>query len=75
MSIENLTDQILGFTQEVLSCVEEIKHRGYSTEEAIKIAELGIRDMEVETKHQLNKKLDALDAIANVLDYISIHKL
>ena len=72
MSIENLTDQILGFTQEVLSCVEEIKHRGYSTEEAIKITELGIKDMEVETKRQLNKKLDT---IANTLDYISMHKL
>ena len=72
MSIENLTDQILGLTQEVLNCIKEVKKCGYSTEEAIKITELGIRDMEVETKHQLNKKLDT---IANVLDYISIHKL
>lgn len=71
MDIENITDQILGYAQEVLSCVEEIKYRGYSTEEAIKITELGIRDMEVETKHQLNKKLNT---IANALDYISIHK-
>ena len=72
MSIENLTDQILGFTQEVLNCIKEVKKCGYSTEEAIKITELGIRDMEVETKHQLNKKLDT---IVNALDYISIHKL
>ena len=72
MSIENLTDQILGFTQEVLNCIKEVKKCGYSTEEAIKITELGIRDMEVETKHQLNKKLDT---IANTLDYISMHKL
>lgn len=72
MSIENLTDQILGFTQEVLNCIKEVKKCGYSTEEAIKITELGIRDMEVETKHQLNKKLDT---IANTLYYISINKL
>ena len=72
MQIENLTDQILGFTQEVVEAIERVKKRGYTTEEAIKITELGIRDMEVETKHQLNKKLDT---IANALDYISIHKL
>ena len=57
MNIENLTDQILGFTQEVVEAIERVKKRGYTTEEAIKIVELGIKDMEVETKHQLNKKL------------------
>ena len=56
----------------MLNCIKEVKKCGYSTEEAIKITELGIRDMEVETKHQLNKKLDT---IANTLDYISMHKL
>ena len=69
MSIENLTDQILGFTQEVLSVVEEIKDRGYSTEEAIKITELGIKDMEVETKHQFNKKMELF---INVLDNLTM---
>ncbi len=65
--IENLTDQILGFTQEVKVTIEEIKKDGYTTEEAIKIVELGIKDMEVETKHQFNRKMETL---SNVLEYL-----
>ena len=69
MSIENLTDQILGFTQEVVEAIERVKKRGYTTEEAIKIVELGIKDMEVETKHQFNKKMELF---INVLDNLTM---
>lgn len=72
--INNITDQIQGFTEEVVEAIKGVESQGFTREEAIKIVELGIKDMEVEVYHHKNKKLEsiseALYAIARELsDY------
>ena len=69
--IENITDQLLGFTQEVRYVIEYIKKEGYTTEEAIKIVELGVKDIEVETKHQFNRQMENF---INVLNSLTINE-
>lgn len=58
--INNITDQIVGFALEVVQTIESIEEQGFTREQSIKIAELAIKDMEVEVLHQKNKKLDAI---------------
>ena len=72
--INNITDQIQGFTDEVVEAIKRVESQGFTREEAIKIVELGIKDMGVEVSHHKNKKLEsiseALYAIAKELpDY------
>lgn len=58
MEIKNLTDQLEGFTVEVLQVIKMVEANGFTKDQAIKIVELGIKDIEAETMHQKNKKLD-----------------
>lgn len=58
--INNITDQIMGFSEEVVKTIESIEKRGFTRDQSIKIVELAIKDMEVEVLHQKNKKLDAI---------------
>lgn len=58
--IECITDQLLGFTQEVEEVVRKIVKQGYTKDQAIRIVELGIEDIKAEVEHQRNKKLDEL---------------
>ena len=67
MDIENITDQLLGFTEEVEEAVSRMKEKGYSVDQAIKIVELGIRDIEAEVKYHKNKRLERIaEAIENL---------
>lgn len=56
--IENLTDQLEGFTWEILDIIKKVEAEGFTKDQAIKIVELGIKDIEAETMHHKNKKLD-----------------
>lgn len=58
--IECITDQLLGFTEEVEEVVRKFVRLGYTKDQAIKIAELGIEDIKVEVEHQRNKRIDKL---------------
>ena len=58
--INNITDQIEGFADEVVGVIRRIEKQGFTTEQSIRIVELAIKDMEVEVLHQKNKKLDAI---------------
>lgn len=58
--INNITDQIMGFSEEVVKTIASIEKQGFTRDQSIKIAELAIKDMEVEVLHQKNKKLDAI---------------
>lgn len=58
--IECITDQLLGFTEEVEEVISKIVKMGYTKDQAIKIVELGIEDIEAEVQHQRNKRIDKL---------------
>lgn len=58
--IENITDQLLGFTEEVEEVVRKFVRLGYTKDQAIKIVELGIEDIKAEVEHQRNKRIDKL---------------
>lgn len=72
MRIENLTDQIEGFADEIANCINRLEKKGFNRQDAIKITELAIKDMEVETKHEKNGMLkyiaNTLECISNSLD-------
>lgn len=59
-SIENLTDRLKGFTEEVEAEVRNLVNCGYSINQAIEIVKIGVEDIKAETMHHLNKKLHAL---------------
>ena len=58
--IECITDQLLGFTEEVEEVVRNIVKQGYTKDQAIRIVELGIEDIKAEVEHQRNKRIDKL---------------
>lgn len=58
--IECITDQLLGFTEEVEEVVRKFVKQGYTKEQAIRIVELGIEDIKAEVEHQRNKRIDKL---------------
>lgn len=58
--IENITDQLLGFTEEVEEAVRKFTRLGYTKDQAIKLVELGIEDIKAEVEHQRNKRIDKL---------------
>ena len=65
--IENITDQLLGFTEEVANVVEVIESKGFSREHALKIVELGIEDIKAEVEHHRNKKITQLSESMELL--------
>lgn len=58
--IECITDQLLGFTEEVEEVVRKFVKQGYTKDQAIRIVELGIEDIKAEVEHQRNKRIDML---------------
>lgn len=58
--IECITDQLLGFTEEVEEVVRKFVKQGYTKDQAIRIVELGIEDIKAEVEHQRNKRIDKL---------------
>ena len=65
--IENLTDQLEGFTWEVLDVIKKIESEGFTKDQAIKIVELGIKDIEAEIMHHKNSRLDSIaEALHNI---------
>lgn len=58
--IECITDQLLGFTEEVETVVSTFIRKGYTKDQAIRIVELGIEDIKAEVEHQRNKRIDQL---------------
>lgn len=62
--IECITDQLLGFTEEVEEVVRKFVRKfvkqGYTKDQAIRIVELGIEDIKAEVEHQRNKRIDKL---------------
>lgn len=58
--IECITDQLLGFTEEVEEVVSKFVRQGYTKDQAIRIVELGIEDIKAEVEHQRNKRIDKL---------------
>lgn len=65
--IENITDQLLGFTEEVANVVEVIESKGFSREHALKIVELGIEDIKAEVEHHRNKRITQLSESMELL--------
>lgn len=58
--IECITDQLLGFTEEVEEVVRKFVKQGYTKDQAIRIVELGIEDIKAEVEYQRNKRIDKL---------------
>ncbi|MDY4252993.1 MULTISPECIES: hypothetical protein [unclassified Clostridium] len=58
--IECITDQLLGFTEEVETVVSTFIRKGYTKDQAIRIVELGIEDIKAEVEYQRNKRIDKL---------------
>ena len=58
--IECITDQLLGFTEEVEEVVSKFVRQGYTKDQAIRIVELGIEDIKAEVEYQRNKRIDKL---------------
>ena len=57
--IENITDQLKGFTEEVESVVSNLVESGYTIDQAIAIVKIGVEDIKAETMHQLNHRIYA----------------
>lgn len=55
--IDNITDQLGGFVQEVESEIENLTKKGYSVDEAIKIVSLGIEAIKAEVEHHKDESL------------------
>lgn len=58
--INNITDQIEAFSDEIKENINILIEKGISKEDAIKITELALKSMEVEALWQRNKKLDSI---------------
>nr|DAF73230.1 MAG TPA: hypothetical protein [Caudoviricetes sp.] len=58
-NIENITDQLEGFTQEVESVVSDLVRSGYTIDQAIAIVKIGVEDIKAETMHQFNHRMYA----------------
>lgn len=54
MIIENITDQLLGFTQEVEEIVSDMVKKGYTKDQAIELVRIGVEDIKAEEMHQYN---------------------
>lgn len=54
MIIENITDQLLGFTQEVENVVSNMVKKGYTKDQAIELVRIGVEDIKAEVMHQYN---------------------
>lgn len=54
MFVENITDQLLGFTEEVEHAVSSIVKKGYTKAQAIEIVRIGVEDIKAEEQHQFN---------------------
>lgn len=67
--IENITDQLKGYVDEVRAIVQDLKKdHGFTTNEAIKIVDIGVRNMECEVHHhEVCAEEDALDSITDTL--------
>ncbi|MCS6131807.1 hypothetical protein DWV13_09200 [Clostridium botulinum] len=68
--IENLTDQLLWFAEEVEKVVSKMVNKGYSKDQAIEIVRIGVEDIKAETMHHKNEAL--YEAITN--QYLKIDK-
>lgn len=59
--IENVTDQMELYVHEVRNVIENlVKHYDYTIDQAIKIVELGIKDMSVEVVHHNGEDLHTI---------------
>ena len=65
--IENITDQLKGYVDEVRAIVQHLKKDyEFTTDEAIKIVDIGVRNMECEVHyHEACAKEDSLDSITD----------
>ena len=51
--IKNATDQIEAYAEEVAGCVRNLINQGFSTNNAIEITNMAIKEIEAETRWQL----------------------
>lgn len=75
-SIENLSDQIIGYSEEIGNAVEKISEKfGVSNESAISIVQTAIENMKLDVSHHKNYHLeliaDALNNCAAAIEEIS----
>lgn len=78
--ILNLTDQLDGYAGEVEKTIKMFATDGFSTDQAIKIVELAIKDMMVDVFHHMAchmvKRTDVTSSlVAELLDRIDISRI
>lgn len=68
MKVKNITDQLIGFTDEVADAVEHIQDKQFTREEALEIVKLGIYSMFVEVLHHKlgNLQISDLNIFAEI---------
>ena len=64
-TIENITDQLQGFAQEVEHVVAEMVVKGYTKNQAIEIASIGVEDIKAEVMHQTNHLRESQNELLN----------
>ncbi|KIL09796.1 hypothetical protein SR42_09705 [Clostridium botulinum] len=55
--IENASDQLHGYAQEVEKVVSEFVELGYSKDQSIKIVKMAIEDMKVDAMYEKNEAI------------------
>ena len=75
MRIDNITDQIHLFMEDIRIEVENLKAMGFTTEQAIEITRLGIESMKTEVEHHKEHQLEKIEDNFSMLVSEVISKL
>lgn len=69
--IENVSDEVGHFIKDIKSFIKELMEEGYTFEQASKIIELAIKDINNDVLWRKLKELSKLDYISDALDNIA----
>lgn len=66
--IKNATDQIEAYAEKVAACVNKFADMGFTTEQAIKITDMAIKEIEAETRWQLYTEFKRFNQLLNAIE-------